>query len=153
MSIVELHGRSNGGDITLTELGRVLGAEVKGEGSYEIAGPRDIERLSPEQALEDHRVYFIESKAVLKRHPLAARNGAILTTAELAGEFPRALIASGDARLALIKLLSLFDPKPKHTPGVAAGAYVESSAVIHPTASVLPGAIVREGATIGARAA
>ena len=78
MSIVELRFGLNGGDITLTELGRLLGAEVKGEGSYEIAGPRDIERLSPEQALEDHRVYFIESKAVLKRHPLAARNGVAL---------------------------------------------------------------------------
>ncbi|MBI5246894.1 MAG: UDP-3-O-(3-hydroxymyristoyl)glucosamine N-acyltransferase [Elusimicrobia bacterium] len=132
-------------------MGRLLGAEVKGEGSYEIAGPRDIERLSPEQALEDHRVYFIESKAVLKRHPLAARNGAILTTAELAGEFPRALIAAGDARLALIKLLSLFDAKPKHAAGVHAGAHVDKTASIDPTASVLPGAVVREGAKIGAR--
>ena len=137
--------------ITLQELGRVLGAEVKGDGSYGIAGPRDIERLSPEQGLEDNRIYFIESNAVAKRHPLAANNGAILTTAELAERFPRALVVSGDARLAFIKLLSHFDPKPKYPAGVAAGALVDKTAKVDPTASVLAGAIVQEGAVIGAR--
>ena len=137
--------------MTLQELGRLLGVEVKGDAGYKIEGPRDIERLSPEQGLEDNRLYFIESKAVLKRHPLAANNGAILTTAELADQFPRALVVSGDARLAFIKLLAHFDPKPKYPAGVSADACIDKTAKIDPTATVLPGAVVQEGASIGAR--
>jgi UDP-3-O-[3-hydroxymyristoyl] glucosamine N-acyltransferase len=138
--------------MTLNELGKALGAEVKGDGAYKIEGPRDVERLSPEQALEDGRIYFIESKAVAKRHPLASKNGAILTTAELAPEFPRALIVNGDARLTFIKMLGLFDRKPAAVPGVSREPLVHPGAKIDPTAAVMAGAIVMDGAEIGPRA-
>ncbi len=117
-----------------------------------MKGLRDVERLSPEQALEDGFVYFIETKSVLKRHPLAAKSGIILTTAELAPEFPRALVVSGDARLAFIKLLSHFDRRPAFAPGVSKETLVHPRARIDATASVLPGAVVMDGAEIGARA-
>jgi UDP-3-O-[3-hydroxymyristoyl] glucosamine N-acyltransferase len=133
-------------------LARLLGGTVKGGAGLEVKGLRDVERLSPEQALEDGFVYFIESKAVLKRHPLASNNGIILTTAELAGEFPRAVVVTGDARLAFIKLLGHFDRKPKFAPGVSKEPLVHPGAKIDPTASVLPGAVVMDGAEIGARA-
>lgn len=138
--------------MTIEELGRLLGGEIKGEPGAAIKGLRDIERLSPEQALEDGYVYFIESKAVLKRHPLAAKNGVVLTTAELAPELPRAVIVSGDARLAFIKLLNHLDRKPKFAAGVSKDPLVHPGARIDPSASVLPGAVVMEGAEIGARA-
>jgi len=130
----------------------LLGAEIKGDSDLEIAGLRDIERLSPEQPLEDGFVYFIESKAVLKRHPLAAEHGIILTTAELAPQFPRALVIAGDARLALIALLNHFDRRPVFAPGVSKSPLVHPGAVIDASATVLPGAVVMEGAEIGARA-
>ncbi len=135
--------------ITLEELGRLLGAEIKGAGDYAVAGIRDIERLSAEQPLEEHCLYFVESRAVLKRHPLAAGNGVILTTAELAEQFPRAVIVSGDARLAFFKALSHFDRAPAFAPGVGPRALVDSSAQIDPTASVLDGAVVMARAVIG----
>src|SRR5688572_1350595 len=138
--------------MTLQELGRLLGGVVKGEPNLEVKGLRDVERLSPEQALEDGYVYFIESKAVLKRHPLAPKSGIILTTAELAGEFPRAVAVSGDARLAFIKLLGHLDRRPKFAAGVAKEPLVHPGAKIDPAASVLPGAVVMDGARIGARA-
>lgn len=138
--------------MTLQELAAKLGATVKGDGAYAVKGPRDIERLKPEQGLEDGFVYFIENKAVLKRHPKAAEKGAILTTAELAGEFPRALVVVGDARVAFIKLLSLFDPLPRPVPGVAAGAHVDASAEVAASATVMTGAVVMAGAVIGERA-
>lgn len=138
--------------MTLQELGRLLGAEIKGPADEAVKGLRDIERLSPEQALQDGFVYFIESKAVLKRHPLAPNNGVVLTTAELAPQFPRAVIVSGDARLALIKLLNHYDRKPKFAPGVSRDPLVHPGAKIDPTATVMPGAVVMEGAEIGARA-
>jgi len=125
---------------------------VKGDAGLEIAGLRDIERLSPEQPLEDGGLYFIESKSVLKRHPLAPKHGVVLTTPELAPEFPNALIAPGDARLSFIKLLAHYDRRPVFAPGVAKGPMVHESAVIDASATVLPGAVVMEGAEIGARA-
>lgn len=133
----------------MQELGRLLGAEVKGAGDYAVEGLRDIERLAPEQALEDRFLYFVESKAVLKRHPLAADNGAILTTAELADRFPRALVVSGDARLAFFKALAHFDRAPAFAPGVGPRAIVDPSARIDPTASVLDGAVVMARAVVG----
>jgi len=135
--------------ITLQELGRMLGAGIKGEADHAVNGLRDIEKLGPEQPLEDNRLYFIESKAVLKRHPLAARNGVILTTAELADRFSRAIIVAGDARLAFFKVLSHFDKAPKFAAGVGAGALVDPSAKIDPSAAVLDGAVVMAGASIG----
>ncbi|MEQ1919289.1 MAG: UDP-3-O-(3-hydroxymyristoyl)glucosamine N-acyltransferase, partial [Elusimicrobiota bacterium] len=133
-------------------MGRLLGGEIKGESGLEIKGLRDVERLSPEQTLEDGFVYFIESKAVLKRHPLAPSNGIVLTTAELAPQFPRAVVIAGDARLALIKMLGHFDRRPKFAPGVSKEPLVHPGAKIDPSASILPGAVVMEGAEIGPRA-
>ena len=138
--------------MTLRELAVLLGAEVKGDADYRIDRVGDIERLGPEQPLSENALYFIESKAVLKRHPNAAKSGAVLTTAALAAEFPRALVVAGDARLALIALLKKFDRKPKFPAGVAPGALVDPSAKVHPEASVLAGAVVMAGAEIGARA-
>ncbi len=135
--------------VTLQELGRLLGAEIRGAADYAVTGLRDIERLGAEQALEEHCLYFVESKAVLKRHPLAAVNGAVLTTVELAEQFPRAIIVSGDARLAFFKALAHFDRAPAFALGVGPRALVDASARIDPTATVLDGAVVMAGAVVG----
>jgi UDP-3-O-[3-hydroxymyristoyl] glucosamine N-acyltransferase len=140
---------SHGGIIKVEELGRLLGGTVKGDAGCEIKGLRDIEKLSPEQPLEDGYLYFVESKAVLKRHPLAADHGVILTTPELADQFPRAVVVSGDARLAFFKVLSHFDKVPKFAAGIGPRALVDSSARIDPTASVLDGAVVMARAVVG----
>ena len=88
---------------------------------------------------------------MLKRHPLAAEHGAVLTSAELADQFPRAIIAPGDARLAFFKVLSCFDRAPKFAAGVAPRAIVAPSAKIAATASVLDGAVVMADAVVGER--
>ena len=139
------------GIITLKELGQMLGAAIKGEPGHAVTGLRDIEKLGEAQPLEDHCLYFIESKAVLKRHPLAAANGVILTTKELADHFPRAIIVEGDARLAFFKVLSHFDKAPKFAPGAGAKAIVDPTARIDASASVLDGAVVMARAVIGPR--
>jgi len=137
-------------ELSLRELGALLGAEVKGEGA--VKGLRDIERLGAADELEDGWLYFVESRAVLKRHPLLRNFGVILTTPELAADFPRALIVSGDARLAFFKLLTHFDRRPKSVPGVSNDPLVHPGAKIEPTATVMAGAVVMDGAEIGARA-
>ena len=89
---------------------------------------------------------------MLKRHPLAVRKGIILTTAELASQFTHAVSIAGDARLAFIKLLGHFDPKPRFSAGISKDPLVHPRAKIDASACVLPGAVVMEGAEVGARA-
>lgn len=138
--------------MTLKELATVLGAELKGSPDYAIKGVKDIETLGPDQALEENFVYFIETPAVLKRHPKANERGAVLTTAELAGNFQNALIApKGKARLALIALLKTYDKTPSFAAGVSPQAIVDPSARVAATAKVLPGAVVMAGASVGER--
>ncbi|MBI2361798.1 MAG: UDP-3-O-(3-hydroxymyristoyl)glucosamine N-acyltransferase, partial [Elusimicrobia bacterium] len=102
--------------------------------------------------LEDGFVYFIETPAVLKRHPKAAGHGVILTTPALAGGFPRALIApEGGTRLAFIALLKAFEKAPAFPAGTSADAKVHPSAKVAASASILAGAVVMEGAAVGER--
>lgn len=138
--------------MNLKELALILGAEAKGAPDYQIKGVRDIEALSAEQGLEDNFVYFVESPAVLKRHPKAAEHGAVLTTPALAEKFPCALIApEGRTRLALIALLKTFDSTPSFAAGISPDAKVDASAKIAPSAAVLQGAVVMASAVIGER--
>src|SRR5438046_1794778 len=119
----------------LRELADALSVPFKGPADYPIAGVKDIEALSPEQGLEDGFVYFIESPAVLKRHPKAAESGVVLTTAALAGSFPRALVApERGARPTFIALLKRFDRGPAFPPGVSSEARVHPSARVDPSA-------------------
>ncbi|TBR22123.1 UDP-3-O-(3-hydroxymyristoyl)glucosamine N-acyltransferase [bacterium] len=138
---------------TLGELAAALGLTFSGPSDTPISGVKDVERLKPEDSLEDGSVYFIETPAVLKRHPKAAEKGVILTTPALAPQFPRCLIAKeGQSRWALIALLARFDKAPKFPAGVAAGAHVHPSARVDATASVQAGAVVMEGAEVGPHA-
>jgi UDP-3-O-[3-hydroxymyristoyl] glucosamine N-acyltransferase len=138
--------------MTLGELGAILGVPSVGGDNYEIKGVRDIERLAPEADLEDHYVYFIESPAVLKRHPKAAEHGAILTTPALAPHFKRALIApEKSSRPTFFALLKHFDRRPAFAAGVAVGAHVHPNAAVDASATVMAGAVVMDGAVVGAR--
>jgi len=136
----------------LQELAEALKLKVKGPADYEIKGVRDIETLPEDQAPEEHYVYFIESPAVLKRHPRTVERGVILTTPALADHFSRALIApEGGSRLAFIALLKRFDKTPVFPAGISAQALVDPSAKIAASATVLPGAVVMAGALVGER--
>jgi UDP-3-O-[3-hydroxymyristoyl] glucosamine N-acyltransferase len=138
--------------MNLQTLAGLLNAEFRGPGDAPIEGVRDIERLAPEDALEDNRVYFIESPAVLKRHPKAAASGVVLTIPKLAENFPRALIApEAEIRLAFIKLLRHFDRAPFFAPGISPDARIHPTARVAPDACVMTGAVVMEGAAVGSR--
>ena len=136
----------------LNELAERLGVTARGPGDPPIRGIRDIARVAAGDELEDDCVYFVESPAVLGRHPQARRRGVILTSPELADGFVRSLVAPrNELRLAFIRLLRLFDRAPTFAAGVSAGAHVHERAQVDPTATVLPGAVVMEGARVGPR--
>lgn len=138
--------------MNLQELATTLGLKAKGAPDYAIKGVRDIERLSADQDLEEHFVYFIESHAVLKRHPKATERGAILTVPALADRFSLALIApEGRARLSLIALLKAFDKAPSFPAGISSEHRIHPSAKIAASSAVLPGAVVMAEAVVGER--
>jgi len=138
--------------VDLSELAQRLGVASKGPSDHPVRGIRDIERLTDTEELEDDQVYFIESAAVLRRHPLAGPRGIVLTVPELADRFACALVVPPkEIRPAFIRLLSLFERRTKFPAGVAPGAHVHESAEVDPAASVLPGAVIMEGARVGAR--
>jgi len=138
--------------MNLQETAELLNIEARGPADYPVKGVRDIERLSDDQGLEENYIYFIESRAVFKRHPKTAERGAVLTIPALADNFRQALVApERDVRLAFIKLLRHFDNRPVFQPGISPQALVHPSAKIAESAVVLEGVIVMEGATIGAR--
>ena len=135
----------------LQEVAASLGVQAQGALDYPITGAGDIERLSPQEPLEENKIYFVESPAVLKRHPGAAGpRGAVLTTPALAGNFERALVTElKGLRPALIKLLSLFDKTPVFKAQIHPRANVDPAARVAASARVLAGATVMEGASVG----
>src|SRR5215204_3989075 len=138
--------------MNLREAACRLGVEFKGPAETQILGVRDIELLRTDDPLENGFVYFIESSAVLRRYPCALKGGIILTPASLAGHFEVALIAPDkEMRLAFIRLLSIFDTRPRFEAGIAMAAHVHVSARLGEGAAVLAGAVVMEGASIAAR--
>lgn len=138
--------------MNLKQIATLLNVEAKGPADYTIKGVRDIEALSPDQGLEENYLYFIESPAVLKRHPKAVERGAILTTPALAERFRCALISpERGVRLTFIALLKQFDKTPAFAAGISPEARIHASAAVAASAAVLPGAVVMEGAVIGQR--
>ena len=138
--------------MNLKTLACILNSEFRGPEDYEIDGVRDIERLASEDALQDGKIYFIETPAVLKRHPKASLSGVVLTVAALAGNFPRAIVAPpSGARLAFIRLLKEFDATPSFEPTISPDARVHATATVGDGTAVMAGATLMEGASIGAR--
>ena len=135
----------------LRQAALTLGIDFKGMPTVQIQGIRDIGLVGATDYPERGFVYFVETAAVLRRHPNARKGGIILTTTSLADNFAVALIARDQsARIAFLKLLSIFDEQPGFEPGVAAGAEVAKSARIGAGATVLPGAVIMADAVIGA---
>lgn len=137
--------------MTLSDIAARLGLAFQGDGSYQVKGLRDIERLDPEQELEAGYLYYVETAAILKKHPKAVSSGAVLAAKELAPQFQNALVAGDDARLSFVKLLKLFDKLPAFAPGIRPGAHVDPKAKVPASVAVLPGAVIMEGAVIGER--
>src|SRR5204863_4867683 len=103
--------------MNLQQLADLAGVGIHGSGDYAISGMRDIERLTSAMVLEENYLYFMESPAVLKRHPRAVEQGAVLTTPALADKFVHALVApEGEIRLAFIELLKIVDQAPRFAP-------------------------------------
>ena len=139
----------------LTDLAQKIGGTVKGDGSLEIRGLRDLElvTLFDKAALpQKGYIYFVESKKVLNEHPESKAAEAILTVPQLADNFKNAIVVDAAApRLAFIKLLELFETVPAPVPARPGAAYIADTAKVDQTAIVMHGAVILDHAVVGAR--
>lgn len=131
---------------TLTDIAAALGAQLVGDGSVLIRGV-----AHPAMAAADTLALAVEEGA----EKLLGRTQA--TTAAVAEGRAAALaglkggIVVKRPRLALARLLEIFDRPPMTAPGIHPSAVIDPTATIGPDASIGPLAVVGPHARIGAR--
>lgn len=129
--------------ITVAELARRLGAELRGDGDARLSGVATLERAGPSEVAwctgSDYH-------AALN----ACRAGAIIGPRSLPmTRVPAVLV--GDVEAAIAQVLGWFDREPSRPPvGVDAAARIDPSARIAPDARVGPFVVVGPRTTIGA---
>lgn len=139
----------------LAELAAKIGGSVKGNGDLEIKGVRDLEliRVIDSAAMPVRGyIYYVESKKNFNEHPESKECDAVLTTQQLADHYSNAIVVDSAApRIAFIALLKLFESVPAPVAAAPGAAYIAPTAKVDSTAVIMHGAVILDGATIGAR--
>jgi UDP-3-O-[3-hydroxymyristoyl] glucosamine N-acyltransferase len=137
---------ATGAHLSLDELARLVGAEVRGDGTRTVRGVAGLEDAGPE-----HVAFFANARY---RAELARTRACAVIVAE--DEAP--LVPDGAARLvapqpyvAFAKASAFFHPEDRPAAGMHPSAHVGAGAEIDPTASVGPRCIVGRGARVGPR--
>jgi UDP-3-O-[3-hydroxymyristoyl] glucosamine N-acyltransferase len=129
--------------LTVSQIAEQIGGEILGDGSVELNGV-----ASAENAREGD-LTFAE-----KESHFAAADQSQATAIIVTGEFSSArkiLIRVANARIAMARVLPLFFPPDRYSPGVHPSAIVAASAQIDPTAHIGPNCMVDEHVRIGSR--
>lgn len=132
---------SMSGSYTLKELGRLIGAQVCGDGSRSVLGLSDRHSSRPD------RLSFVESLKLADELPPD-----IAVVAE-GKSFPagRDGLKVPSFRAAMAQLLALFEPRYDVPAGISSAAFVAPGAKVAPSASIGPNCTVCSGAVIGER--
>jgi UDP-3-O-[3-hydroxymyristoyl] glucosamine N-acyltransferase len=132
--------------LSVQELARRIGAELRGGGAAHVCGVASLETAGPSQI-----AFYANPKY---RKELAATRAA----AVIVSDDDSARVPAGSARLvapqpyvAFAKASALFHDELVLEAGIQAGALIDPRAEIHPTAAISPGAYVGRNARIGAR--
>ena len=124
---------------TLQEIASLIGGTLAGEGSVKISGLANISAARAGDlifAVPPHLDEAKTSAASAVLIPLDAEN------------FSKPAIKVSDPRAAFAKLLSLFAPKIKIPVGISDKAHIGNDVKISPEASIMPFAVVDDGARI-----
>lgn len=132
-------------ELTLAELAKRLGAELRGDGTVRVHGVAGIREAGPGQ------VTFLANPRY--EEFLAATRASAVIVPPGTGEIAAVALVTPEPYLAFVDALQIFDPGVEETvpPGVHPAALVDPSAVIDPTAGIGPFAVVEAGARIGPR--
>ncbi|MDR3436693.1 UDP-3-O-(3-hydroxymyristoyl)glucosamine N-acyltransferase [Telmatospirillum sp.] len=134
------------GPFTLAELAERSGAALA-KGSDPTLRMVDV---APIDTAGPDNVSFLDNKKYVEAFG-HSHAGACLVHPDLASKAPdgMALLLSSDPYRAYAMVAGLFYPPVPAVPGIAAGASVDSTAKLHPTVEVEPGAVVGARAEIG----
>src|SRR5690625_4005533 len=109
------HPTTSTDNVNASDIARIVGGRLEGEGDPEISGVASLERASPDElsflAHPRYQAYLQQSRA-----------GAILLQPDLFGQVSidrdRAYIVVQDVRLALTRAVERLYPEPQPVPGV-----------------------------------
>lgn len=129
--------------ITAAQIAEQLRGEVLGDGSVPLTG------IAPSDCAQPGDLTFADKEAYFKAAEQSQAT-AILVSKEFSTSH-KVLIRVGNPRIAIARLLPLFFPADKPTPGVHPTAIVADSAQVDPTAQIGPHSVISDRVRIGAR--
>jgi UDP-3-O-[3-hydroxymyristoyl] glucosamine N-acyltransferase len=132
-------------ELTLAELARRLGAELRGDGSIVVHGVAGIREAGP------GLVTFLANPRY--EEFLASTQASAVIVPPGTARVPVAALITPEPYLAFVESLRIFDPGVEETEpaGVHPSAVIDPTSEVDPTARVGPFAVVGPGARIGAR--
>jgi len=132
--------------LSVQELARRIGAELRGGGAGDISGVAPLETAGPSQI-----AFYANPR--YRRELQATRAGAVIVSDEDAAQVPAssARLVAPQPYVAFAKASALFHDGLVIEPGIQDGALVDETAEVHPTAAISPGAYVGPNARIGPR--
>jgi UDP-3-O-[3-hydroxymyristoyl] glucosamine N-acyltransferase len=130
--------------MTLKDLAKILGAELRGNPEVGITGIRGIEQAGPSE------ITFVSNKkyAGLARTTQAA---AVLVEPDFP-DISAATLRLADPYLAFAKAIELFYQEPAYAPGIHPTAVIAPTATIGPGAYIGPYCVIGNHVTLGAEA-
>jgi UDP-3-O-[3-hydroxymyristoyl] glucosamine N-acyltransferase len=134
------------GPLTLEELARRIGAEVRGDGSRRVRAVRPLEDAGPED------VAFYANPRYRKQLQTTRACAVILAEGD-AGHAPASAsrLVAPQPYVCFAKASAIFNPEDRPLAGIHPGASVGTGAEIDPTASIGSLCVVGRGARIGPR--
>jgi UDP-3-O-[3-hydroxymyristoyl] glucosamine N-acyltransferase len=134
------------GPLTLDELARRIGAEVRGDGSRRVRTVRSLEDAGPEDV-----AFYANPR--YRKELQATRACAVILAEDEAGHAPGSAskLVAAQPYVSFAKASAIFHPEDRPLQGIHPGASVGTGAEIDPTASIGPLCVVGRGARIGPR--
>jgi len=129
--------------LALSQLAGKLGAEVVGDGEYEVCGVRPLDTAGPEHLSFLHNPKYVEEARSSSAGAILVADPAVLPD--------RNLLVCPEPYLALARALDLFHPFERPEPGVHPSAVLGVDVELGDGASIGPLASVGAGAKLGER--
>jgi UDP-3-O-[3-hydroxymyristoyl] glucosamine N-acyltransferase len=129
--------------ITLAELASAIGAEVRGDASYQVTGLATLRSASAEH------VSFLANEKYRAQTESTAAGAVIMRPEDDLGHCTNTLLMS-NPYLGYAKAASILDTTPAQAPGIHPSAVVADSAELAQDVALGPGVVVEAGARIGA---
>ncbi len=134
---------SKGISYSLEDLAGKIGATFSGEGALHLTG------VAPLDSAREGDLTFLTNPRYAK---FAERTRASAILCEKAiPKVAKSFLLTSNPYAALAKVIPLFFPPKTPIPGIRKGAWVDTTASVHPQACVADGATVAAGARVGAR--